>query len=158
MDIYTLLIFAFILYYAYALFVIYKLFENKCNCSTLTEFKTTWNYNFILYVTPLLFVGNAYLLINRLSRGAQKGGGLLLLVSIFLFVQFGTGFLNDFAIIDLLQKMDDKQCPCSQEYRQPLKVSTYVKAGINSVLVLSAIGVLQNPVKFNRVLKRVKKR
>ena len=50
--------FLFVLYYAYAFFVFYKLNENSCECEKLENFKKDNKFIFLFYSSCLLLLYN----------------------------------------------------------------------------------------------------
>lgn len=150
--------FVFITYYLFALYVIGNLRKNPCSCKKLEGYKNTWNFKYVLIVTPLLLVGNLYYLYKLLSR-RQLGGGTALyyFVLVSLLLGYGLSYLNDYAILNLFSRMKNEHCPCNEGNRDILQGATYGKIAVNSLFLISALVVLQNTRKFNSILKKVKK-
>ena len=66
---------AFIMYYMFALYVFNELNKNPCMCKKLEGFKRTWNFKYVMIVTPILLIGNLYFLYRILGiskRVVQK--------------------------------------------------------------------------------------
>ena len=153
------LYFIFILYYIYTLYVFKSLQSNPCNCAKLEKFKQTWNFKYIIVMSSILLISNLYLAFKLLNK-AQTGGSLSSLYNftlLFLCFGFGLSFLNDYAILDLFNTMEIKNCPCNVDNRKYLTNATRAKFVLNLMVFISSISFM-NTSKFNKLLKTLKKK
>jgi hypothetical protein len=145
----------FVLYYGYVSYVFYKLYQNTCQCKKLEDFKKTWNFHYISVVSPLFFVYGLFNLKNSVQ--SQKGGSMYHNVIIMVSLGYLASFLNDFAILNLLNTMEHKECPCQTKHRKRLTGMTYVKLVSNIVFYLGFIHVFDTKM-FQKIKKRVQRR
>ena len=156
MNIITLFFFAFVIYYSYTLYVFLNLQKNPCSCKKLENFKKSWNFKYVLVVTPLLLINNLHHIYKNLNKSQIGGTYLYTKVLFILILGYGISFLNDYAIFDLFHTMKDQDCPCNVNNRKYLLNATYFKFSINFIAFVSVLIIL-NHVKFNRILNIIKK-
>lgn len=144
----------FTFYYAYVIYVFYKLQQNTCECSKLEGFKKTWNFRYVSVVAPLFFVYSLFNLMKIVQ--SQKGGGMYHNVLAIISLGFLASFVNDYAIINLFHTMEKDNCPCQTKNRKTLNRITYGKAAINLFFYLRIISVLDKK-KFNALKKRIER-
>ena len=150
---------AFIFYYIFVLFVFYKLHENACSCKKMEVFKKTWNFYYVVIVSSILLLYNIKTFIYMLQQ-IQSGGNpktVYYYTLLFLNIGFGSSFLNDYAIIDLLQTMKHQKCPCHPKKRNYLNVATYLKLIVNAMIYLGIMTTIDSK-QVNRILRQIKKR
>ena len=156
MNIITLLYFAFVIYYLYTLYVFLNLQKNPCSCKKLETFKQSWNFKYVLVVTPLLLINNLHHIYKNFNKPQIGGTDLYTKVLFLLILGYGISFLNDYAIVDLFYTMKDQDCPCNVNNRKYLLNATYFKFLINFIIFVSVLITLKH-VNFNTILKVIKK-
>lgn len=144
----------FIFYYAYVIYVFYKLHQNSCQCDKLEGFKKTWNFRYISIVTPLLFLYSVMGLIKIFKE--QNGGSMYQNVLAIISLCYFSSFVNDYAIISLFHTMKKKNCPCQTKNREILTTATYVKAIVNLYIYVKVMAVLDKKF-FNKIKKKMEK-
>lgn len=126
-------------------------------CKKLEIFKKSWNFKYVMFVTPILLLGNMYFL-YKLIFNSQYGGSntnVYNFVMGMLITGYGLSFLNDYAIVDLFTTMKKQLCPCVKQEREILENVTYGKIAINSLFLLIILKTF-NLKTFNLILKKVK--
>ena len=154
----TLIQLLFIVYYAYVCFVFYKLYENSCECEKLETFKKTWNFHYISVVSPLLLLFALYHF-KKLCCDKQFGGkneSLYYQTLIMISLGYAVTFFNDYAILNLFDTMENKNCPCQRKNREHLTKATYVKLGMNILFYIHFMVVLDKK-KFDTLLRKINK-
>lgn len=147
--------FAFVLYYTYLLFVLYRLNQNSCQCKKINTLKKTWNFRLLSMFGPLYLIYNSWVLIKQLRKFSQNGGDPYQAIMGIIVVGYGFSFVLDYALLSLLYTMKSQNCPCQVEHRNNLEKLTYAKITGNVILLLSVLSIKK--VNFNSKLEKALK-
>ena len=134
----TVLNLYFLVYFAVVLFTLFKFHQNSCRCKKMDKFKQTWNYYYALIFSSIAFVSLLFVHFNNLinmGKKGQRGGGYSLFVLFYLILLQVPTYLNDYAILDLLNDMEEQNCPCSKKWRGLTYKMTWGRVAL-SILVL----------------------
>ena len=150
-----MLSFVFVLYYAYLMFVLYRLNQNLCQCKKLETFKKSWNFRTLSIFGPLFLLMNSYLLIKTLRKVLQNGGDPYQAIMGLVIVGYAFSFVLDYAVLSLLYTMKSQNCPCQVEHRNNLEKLTYAKITANVILLFSTLSIKK--ANLNSKLKKALK-
>jgi hypothetical protein len=145
----------FFVYYAFVMNVFMTLNKNPCGCEKLEGYKRTWNFRYVMVVTPILIASNLYFMYKSFVRN-QMGGGMVRMIQMMIIVGFGLTFVNDYAIISLFHKMRDDSCPCNADNRGILLNTTYVKSAFNIFFLYSTWSVA-TPKRIRNLISKANK-
>ena len=145
----------FIIYYSYVLYVFYLLNKNQCNCKKMEDFKKSWNFYYIITITPILLLFNCFS-IYKIYFNKQYGGSLYYKVLFFINLGYFFSFFNDFAILNLFYIMKEKKCPCHVKERKITTYSTYFKLIINILIYIYSINKIDKN-KINKLYNKLNK-
>ena len=154
----TILIhFLFVLYYAYAFFVFYKLNENSCECEKLEKFKKNNKFIFLFYSSCLLLLYNFVSMFNvfkKSMKGGSKVDNIYYRFMIILSIGYGFVFLFDYNLLTFFSKMKQQKCPCQIKHRNILEKVTYPKIVINIILYFFIL--FYSKSRIDNILKKIK--
>ena len=145
----------FLVYYAFVLNVFMTLDKNPCGCEKLEGYKRTWNFRYVMIVTPVLLAANLYFMYKSFIRN-QMGGGMAQMIRMMIMLGFGLTFVNDYAIISLFRRMRDESCPCNVDNRGRLLNATYVKSALNVFFLYATLSVA-TPKRIRNLITKAKK-
>lgn len=143
----------FVVYYLYTLYVFRRLNQNPCSCKKLEGYKQTWNFKYVMVMTPLLLLANLYYMYKILRKNQIGGSSYVLMIQLLFVSGFAASFFNDYAIINLFNKMKSDECPCNNENRRYLMNATWGKIALNIVFFVSAAGVM-NSKNLNKIVAK----
>ena len=130
----------FIIYYGVVLYTMFLFYKNGCGCKKMEKFKKTWNYYYIVVYSSLVFITLSITYITNMlsTTKVQRGGGVRLVL--LLLLSHLPAYLNDYAVIDLLNTMTREKCPCTKKWRAITYNMTIVRILLSFVLIHSAYG------------------
>ena len=119
------------------MFLFYK---NGCGCKKMEKFKRTWNYYYIVIYSGLVFItlSITYIMNMFATTKVQRGGGISL--ALLLLISHLPAYLNDYAVIDLLNTMTRENCPCTKKWRAISYNMTIVRVLLSFVLIHNTYG------------------
>jgi cation transport ATPase len=152
MNVMLILSLVFIAYYSFVIYTFYRLHLNMCSCQKLEKYKKTWQFNTIVILSFVFLLYNIFHVYRKLNH-SQFGGGLLVSIQILILFGYGLTFFHDYVILDLLGTMRKDKCPCQQEYRHYVEITTYMKMAINAFFVVAILLKLDNKL-LKKVIKK----
>tara|TARA_Y100000816_G_C25941495_1_gene491059 strand:- start:362 stop:745 length:384 start_codon:yes stop_codon:yes gene_type:complete len=124
----------------------------------MEKFKQSWNYYYVITITPILLLYNVISL--YLYFNIKQNGGNEQLYYTFLSIttiSYGFSFFNDYAILNLFHIMKNQSCPCQVTNRKILTISTWTKLVINVIIYVTIISKTDIKL-FNKIYKKVNKK
>lgn len=136
----TVLNLYFLVYFAVVLFTLFKFHQNSCRCKKMDKFKQTWNYYYAWIFSSIAFISLLCFHFNNLinmGKKGQRGGGYSLFILFYLILLQAPTYINDYAILDLLNDMKEQECPCSKKLRNLTYKMTWGRVAL-SILVIGS--------------------
>ena len=141
----------FIIYYGIVLYTMFLFYKNGCGCKKMEKFKKTWNYYYIIIYSGAVFITlSLTYIMSMFVTKVQRGGGFRLVL--LLLLSHLPAYLNDYAVIDLLNTMTRENCPCTKKWRAITYNMTVVRILLSFVLIYNAYG------KMKYILAQTRKR
>ena len=136
--------FYFIIYYGVVLYTMFLFYKNGCGCKKMEKFKRTWNYYYVVIYSGLVFItlSLTYIMNMFATTKVQRGGGVRL--TLLLLLSHLPAYLNDYAVIDLLNTMTRENCPCTKKWRAITYNMTIVRVLLSFVLIHKSSRSLSN--------------
>ncbi len=143
----------YVAYYAYVLFILYKLQQNNCMCEKLENFKKMPEFTFIATGTLLFFIYNINQLIIIFKSQSGGGNELYLNTLIIISMGYGLSFIIDIVLLKYLHMMKSNSCPCQKKHREILTYITYVKFTSNVYFYIMTMNNLDKKT-FLKIMKK----
>ena len=150
-----------LVYYGVVLYTLLKFKKNACRCKKMEAFKQTWNYYYAFAFSTLSFIGLFASFVSFLMRNGQRGGfgqcNRMSTMIAILILQL-PAYLNDYAILSLLNRMTNEKCPCTVNWRKITYNMTIVRIVLSLFVANMKCGELRSAIKRTVSMKLKKRR